>query len=89
VSDVVPALIAVLERDPNRKVRHDAVRVLLRLSSRDARAGEAIQKATDDDDHLVRAVATAAVDGRQRDIRSRKVLRRRARSEATRSRQEE
>lgn len=84
VSDVVPALTAVLESDPSPKVRHDAVRILVRLSSRDERAGKAIQMATADNDPLVSAVATAAVDGRRRDIGSRKALRRRARAEAAR-----
>lgn len=78
-SDVVPALIAVLEQDPSPKVRHGAVSVLLRLSSRDARAPMAIARAARDDvDPLVRQVAAAATEGRRRDIRSRKALRRRA-----------
>lgn len=84
VSDVVPAVIAVLDRDPSPTVRHAAVGILLRLSSRDERASEAIQRATADDDALVRAVALAAVEGRWRDVRSRKALRRRARAEAAR-----
>ena len=80
VSDVVPSLISVLEQDRSAKVRHDAVGVLLRLSARDASAGEAIVRAAREDaDPLVRQVATAAVEGRHRDIRSRKTMRRRAR----------
>lgn len=78
-SDVVPALIGVLERDPSPKVRHGAVGILLRLSSRDERAPEALIRASREDaDPLVRQVATAATQGRRRDIRSRKALRRRA-----------
>ncbi len=81
VPDVVPVLLGVLEHDPSPKVRHDCVRILLRLSSRDDRAGEAIRRAAlEDDDDLVREVAAAAAEGRYGDIRSRKALRRRART---------
>jgi HEAT repeat protein len=78
-TDVVPTLAGVLERDPSAKVRHDTIGILLRLSTRDPRATAAIRSAaTEDADPLVRQVALAALDGRTRDIRSRKALRRRA-----------
>ena len=82
-SEVVPALIAVLEEDPSPKVRHSAVGILLRLSSRDARAPEAIIRAAREDvDPLVRQVAAAAAEGTRREVRSRKALRRRARAQS-------
>jgi HEAT repeat protein len=80
VEDAVGDLIRVLESDDNPKVRHEAVFVLARLGRRDARAGEMLMRVAEcDDDSLVREVALAAVEGRGRDVRSRKALRRRAR----------
>jgi len=79
-TDVVPTLIHALQHDPSPRVRHDTVPILLRLSDRDERASAALETAAhQDDDPLVRQVALAAVQGRTRDIRSRKALRRRAR----------
>jgi hypothetical protein len=53
--------------------------MMWQLIDRDARAGEALALAARDDvDELVRQVAQAAVDGRRRDVRPRKALRRRA-----------
>ena len=82
-ADVTPDLVRALEDDPSPKVRHATVGILLRLSSRDARASDALARAARlDEDPLVRQVALAASEGRHRDIRSRKALRRRARRPA-------
>jgi HEAT repeat protein len=83
VTDVVPALAKALRDDPSASVRHDTVAILLRLSSRDERARDALAEAADNDsDALVRHVARAAVEGRVREVKSRKALRRRARRTA-------
>ncbi len=77
-SDVVTDLIQVLDRDPNPKVRHGAVLVVARFMVRDARVVDVLALvARDDVDPLVRQVALAVVEGRRRDVRSRKALRRR------------
>ena len=68
----------MLDGDPNPKVRHGAVLVIARLAARDARVVDALTRvARDDVDPLVRKVALAVVEGRRRDVRSRKALRRR------------
>lgn len=83
-ADVVPALVAALLTDPSARVRHGCVPILMRLAGRDARAGDALRRAAADDaDPLVRECATAALEGRFRDVRSRKALRRRARRVGT------
>jgi len=79
VTDVAPDLIRALQTDSSAKVRHGTVGVLARLAGRNERIVAALrQAATDDEDPFVRQVAQAAVDGRRRDIRSAKALRRRA-----------
>jgi hypothetical protein len=82
VEDVVPVLTRVVESDPSPEVRQRAIPILLRLSHRDSRPREAIERAAaTDDDPLVREVALAALEGRERDaLRSRNDLRRRART---------
>ncbi len=78
MSDVVTDLIQVLDGDPNPKVRHGAVLVIARLAARDARVVDVLARvAREDVDPLVRKVALAVVEGRWRDVRSRKALRRR------------
>jgi hypothetical protein len=78
VSDVVTDLTHVLDGDPNAKVRHGAVLVIAGLATRDARVVDVLaQVAREDVDPLVRRVALAVVEGRGRDVRSRKALRRR------------
>jgi hypothetical protein len=80
VEDTVTDLLHVLGGDGNDKVRHGAVLVLARFVTRDGRVRDALRAATrDDPDPLVREVAAAAVEGRRRDIKSRKALRRRTR----------
>jgi len=80
VADVVPALVDAIRSDDNARVRHDVVPILMRLASRDGRAVEAlVHAAQSDPDELVRETARAALDGRWRDVGSRKALRRRAR----------
>jgi HEAT repeat protein len=81
LADVVPTLLRVLTEDPSPKVRHATIGILLRLSSRDERAADALRRAADDDeDELVRIAARAAVDGRFTvGFGSRKALRRRVR----------
>ena len=77
-SAVVTDLIEVLDGDPNPKVRHAAVLVIARFIGRDARVVDALTRvAGADTDPLVREVALAVVEGRGRDVRSRKALRRR------------
>ena len=77
-SEVVTDLIRVLDDDPNPKVRHGAVLVIAGLAGRDARVVDVLRRvASDDVDPWVRKVASAVVEGRCRDVRSRKALRRR------------
>jgi hypothetical protein len=77
-SKVVTDLVQVLDGDPNPKVRHHAVLVIARLRARDARVVDVLARvAREDVDPLVQQVALAAVEGRGRDVRSRKALRRR------------
>ena len=86
VTDVVGDLVRSLEEDPSPKVRHGLVPILRRLADRDDRARAALARAADDDaDDLVRQVAAAALEGRARDVRSRKALRRRARRRPSRA----
>lgn len=81
VADVVPTLIDTLVNDDNAKVRHAAIGILLSVSDRDTRAGDAIREAgLHDDDELVRQAALAADAGRYRGMGSRKAIRRRARA---------
>jgi HEAT repeat protein len=77
-SEVVTDLIRVLDDDPNPKVRHGAVLVLARLAGRDTRVVDVLRQVSREDvDPWVRKVALAVVEGRWRDVRSRKALRRR------------
>jgi HEAT repeat protein len=77
-SEVVTDLIRVLQEDLNPKVRHGAVLVIARLAARDARVADVLTwVAREDVDSLVRQVASAVIEGRRRDVRSRKALRRR------------
>jgi hypothetical protein len=76
--EVVTDLIQVLDGDPNPKVRHGAVLVIAGLAARDARVVDVLARVGREDiDPLVRQVALAVVEGRGRDVRSRKALRRR------------
>ncbi|MEX1006966.1 MAG: HEAT repeat domain-containing protein [Acidimicrobiia bacterium] len=85
VEDTVTDLIGVLDADPNPKVRHEAVFVIARLGRRDPRVKEVLARAAREDaDPLVRQVAFAAAEGRGRDVRSRKALRRREARRASR-----
>ena len=78
VDETVTDLIRVVETDTNAKVRHNTVFVIARLGRRDPRVGDVLARvAHDDADPLVRQVALAALQGRGRDVRSRKALRRR------------
>ena len=77
-SEVVTDLIRALDDDPNPKVRHGAVLVIAGLAERDARVVDVLRRvASDDVDPWVRKVALAVVEGRRRDVRSRKALQRR------------
>ena len=78
-SEVVTDLIQVLDGDPNPKVRHGAVLVIARFIGRGTRVLSTCWRgsAREDIDPLVREVALAVVEGRRRDVRSRKALRRR------------
>lgn len=79
VDETVTDLIRVVEADANAKVRHETVFVIARLGRRDPRVRDVLARvAREDADPLVRQVALAAVEGRGRDVRSRKALRRRA-----------
>ena len=61
-ADVVPAVVQILGHDRDPEVRHKAIAVLLRLSDRDPRAFQAIERAaTSDSDDSVRQVATTAL----------------------------
>jgi hypothetical protein len=83
VADLVPTLIGTLKGDANAKVRHAALGILVALSDRDDRVGEAIRDATGHDaDPLVRQAALAASQGHCRGMGSRKAMRRRARRTA-------
>jgi hypothetical protein len=63
VTDVVTDLVAILGLDRNAEVRHKTVAALARFLGRDARAREAIERATrGDPDPAIRAVAQAIVD---------------------------
>ena len=82
VADVVPVLSRVLATDKSPEVRQKIVPILLDLLSRSSPAHEALQRASlSDEDVLVRQVASAALEGRQRDARrSRQDLRRKAKT---------
>jgi HEAT repeat protein len=82
VADVLPVLSQVVLSDPSPEVRHAAIPILLRMSTRDQRAREVIETAAaSDEDPLVRQVAVAALEGRTRDaLRSRHDLRRMSRT---------
>jgi HEAT repeat protein len=82
LADVLPVLSHVVQSDPSPEVRHAAIPMLLRLSNRDQRAQDVIKvAATSDGDPLVRQVAVAALEGRERDaLRSRHDLRRMSRT---------
>ncbi|HEV2069469.1 MAG TPA: hypothetical protein VGR26_06725 [Acidimicrobiales bacterium] len=77
-ADVVPYLAAVLAGDPNVDLRHKAIPLLLRLASRDVRAREAVERASErDPDELIRYVAVQALAGEH--VRARKTYERGAR----------
>jgi HEAT repeat protein len=82
VADVVPVLGRVLATDPSLEVRHKAVPLLMDLVSRSSAAHEALRRSSlSDVDVLVRQVASAALEGRERDARrSRHDLRRQAKT---------
>jgi hypothetical protein len=70
VADVVPVLARVLATDTSPEVRHKVVPLLMNLVSRSSPAQEALRRCSlSDDDILVRQVASAALEGRQRDAR--------------------
>lgn len=76
LTDVVPALIGVLEADPSPEMRHKAIPKLLEFADRDVRARAAVEAAADhDEDVLVRDVARRALGGEH--IRGRKSYERR------------
>lgn len=65
IADVVPAIVGLLERDPNPELRMKAIPTLLRLAGRDSRAWEAIGRAAEHDpDAIVRRAAADALCGR-------------------------
>jgi hypothetical protein len=72
LTDVVPALIRVLETDPSPEMRHKAIPKLLEFADRDPRARVAVETAASRDrDDLVRDVARRALAGEHvRDRRS-------------------
>ncbi len=72
LTDVVPALIRVLETDPSPEMRHKAIPKLLEFADRDPRARVAVATAASSDrDDLVRDVARRALAGEHvRDRRS-------------------
>jgi HEAT repeat protein len=76
VADVAAELARIVGEDTSPKVRHAAIEVAHRLVGRDERLRVAVERAAvEDPDELVRAVASAVIDGRPRDVRSRKALR--------------
>jgi hypothetical protein len=76
LTDVVPALMRVLETDPSPEMRHKAIPKLLELADRDPRARTAVETAADHDrDDLVRDVARRALAGEH--VRGRKSYERR------------
>ena len=78
VADVLLDLVRALDGDPSPKVRHAAAVTLVGLAGRDERAVRALERAAlTDADELVRTVARAGAEGRHRDVKSRKALRRR------------
>ena len=80
VADVATELARVVGEDPSPKVRHAAVEVAHRLVGRDEALRSVVERAAAaDPDDLVRVVASAVVEGRAGDVRSRKALRRRSR----------
>ena len=81
-ADVVPVLSRVLATDPSPEVRHKVVPLLMDLVSRSSPAHEALRRCSSSDvDILVRQVASAALEGRERDARrSRHDLRRQAKT---------
>ena len=78
LTDVVPALIGVLETDPSPEMRHKAIPKLLEFADRDPRARAAVETAASHDrDELVRDVARRALTGEH--VRDRKSYERGAR----------
>jgi hypothetical protein len=64
VADVVPDIVGVLEGDSSPELRMKAIPMLLRLTGRDSRAGEAIKRAARNDaDEIVREAAAGALGG--------------------------
>lgn len=63
-TDVVPAVVGVLEGDPSAGLRMRAIPTLFRLAGRDRRAWEAIRRAAEHDpDAIVRRAAAEALRG--------------------------
>jgi hypothetical protein len=64
-SDVVPALVRVLEHDPSGELRVKCLPLLMRLAAQDARARAAVDRArSEDGDPVVRRAAEDALAGR-------------------------
>ena len=85
VTDVVTDLIGILARDPSAEVRHKTVAVLARFVDRDARAGQAIARAAQEDpDSAIRHVARHISDSGQIHVRGRKAALRDTRRERDR-----
>jgi HEAT repeat protein len=82
VADLVPVLSRVLATDASAEVRHKVVPLLMDLVNRSAPAQEALRRSSlSDEDILVRQVAAAALQGREREARrSRHDLRRQAKT---------
>jgi HEAT repeat protein len=70
IADIVPVLSRVLAHDHSPEVRHKVIPILMDLSSRSSLAREALQRSSlSDEDVLIRQVAAAALEGRERDAR--------------------
>ena len=71
VADVVPVLSRVLATDTSPDVRHKVVPILMNFLSRSSPAHDALRLSSlSDEDLLVRRVAAAALEGRERDTAS-------------------
>jgi HEAT repeat protein len=83
VDDVVADLVEILEHDDSPKVRHAAIDVLGRLTSRDARVIPALETAASSDaDEHVRIAALGAARSTRPTVWSRKAVRRRTQATA-------
>jgi HEAT repeats len=76
--DLVPDLVDLLAGDPSPKVRHALVGVLARLVDDPRVRASLEQTSLGDPDAMVRQVASAALRGDRRAVRSRKSIRRHA-----------